>query len=831
MSRTLFSRSTTPRQADLQPSSLPGQRFRAFVNAPWTQILVILALSLTVRLPDLAVFVGPDEFTWDGRSANFARAIAGGNLSDTYQDGYPGVTLMWAETVGAWLRYGVGLVDDSADWDRIVGPANTMANLAAKRQVLAVTNAILVVAMVLLTARVFGSGVAWLAGFLLAFDPFLLTESRALRSEGIMAGFNGLAVLALLLYWQKKRLKEAVLVGLLVGLALLSKVSAAALLPVALVAVGGAPFFERTGTGPERRRKAMVNLLGWGVALFLTGWLLWPALWTTPVDVVVKMFDYVFVRVTEGNEGGTSFFLGTPRSHAELGALFYPVVILFRTTPITWLGLLLLALSFWPKRWLSPKNRRLVGLMVFYLGVYLALITASTLKYDRFIIPMLPILNVMAALGFVTAWRHLSRSIPAVRKVGGAMVLLVLAGQMLLALPHHPYYYTYFNPLVGGLKQAARMMPVGVGNEGLDQAVAYLNALPNAGELAVASGNSQKIRPNLKGHPIALDNLSGEWVQGDYVLIYISQLQREKHAEDIIVYLERRKSEFIVSLHGLEYVWLYPGPAAQYYGGGHKLEGRGTLFGYDLDRTELTAGEGLPVSLYWRNEGQRPDDRFFVRLMDLDGYVWTEAIAQPRSGFEEANRTENSIVESEAELALPIGMPPGKYFLKPGFRTESGQIIGYFDLPADAPLITVKVAESPSPAIAVRPPFPKPLPLANDLTLLGYNLSPHVSSPDPATWLTLYWRAPTQVERDYVILLRLLDDQQQEVAYWLGRPVRSGYPTTAWQSGQSVQDPWLLELPPEAEAGHYQLELALFDAETEAEVNRLPLGEIWFNDH
>ena len=211
--------------------------------------------------------------------------------------------------------------------------------------------------------------------------------------------------------------------------------------------------------------------------------------------------------------------------------------------------------------------------------------------------------------------------------------------------------------------------------------------------------------------------------------------------------------------------------------------------------------------------------------MDLDGYVWAEAIAQSRPGFEQASRTENSIVESEAKLTLPIGIPPGKYFLKPGFRTESGEIIGYFELPGDAPLITVKVAESPP-----RPSFPKPLPLANDLTLLGYNLSPHLSSPDPATWLTLYWRAPTQVEHDYVILLRLLDDRQQEVAYWLGRPVRSGYPTIAWQAGQIVQDPWLLELPPEAGAGRYQLELALFDAETEAEVNRQPLGEIWFKD-
>jgi hypothetical protein len=442
---------------------------------------------------------------------------------------------------------------------------------------------------------------------------------------------------------------------------------------------------------------------------------------------------------------------------------------------------------------------------------------------------MLPTLIIMSAMGMVAAWRWLSERLPPVQHVSWLMALLVLVGQIALAIPHHPYYYTYWNPLLGGLNQARQVLPVGMGGEGLDQAAAYLNTLPKAGTLKVASGNSHKIQPIFTGETIALDNLDGEWVQADYVLIYISQLQREKHAEDIIAYLKRRKSEFTVSLHGLEYVWLYPGPAAQYYGGGHKLEGRGTLFGYDLDKTELTAGESLSVALYWRNEGQRPDDRFFVRLMDLDGYVWAEAIAQPRPDFEEANRTENSIVESEAELTLPIGMPPGKYFLKPGFRTESGQIIGYFNLPADAPPIEVKLADVPAKATDFQTPYPAQLSFGGDLTLLGYDLSPHLPAPAPTTWVTLYWQAPTEVSHDYVILLRLLDTRNREIAYWLGRPVRSGYPTTMWRAGQIVQDPWLLSLPAEAAPGDYGLEIAVFDAASEAEVGRHLLGDVTLN--
>src|SRR6185503_9984930 len=79
---------------------------RPLVHSPLALGLVIFVLALAPRLLDLGVFVGPDEFTWDERSANFARALVSGNLAETYQDGYPGVTLMWVETLGAWFRYG-----------------------------------------------------------------------------------------------------------------------------------------------------------------------------------------------------------------------------------------------------------------------------------------------------------------------------------------------------------------------------------------------------------------------------------------------------------------------------------------------------------------------------------------------------------------------------------------------------------------------------------------------------------------------------------------------------------------------------------------------------
>ncbi len=793
------------------------QRVTTLIRSPWLLAPVIFGLALLPRVTDLGIFVGPDEFYWLTGSATFAEALATGNLAKTYHAGQPGVTLMWVETVGAWLtalvRPGEGPV---------LPDIESMAMLAQTRRVVAVANAGLIVAIVLLVRPLFGVGVAWLTGFLLAFDPFFLTETRALRTEALVANFNTLALLSLLLYMKTPSLRRALLAGMLTGLALLSKISAVALGPVALLIFLGVAIFRPTEPPGRRWLNFFKTAALYGGVALLTIVLLWPALWVGPVQVYQQMYDFSFSRVIEGGGGGKSFFLGEAYPDEAPGLLFYPVVLLYRSSPLLWLGLGLLLASVILGR-LSRTAKIMAGLLLLYLLLYLALITPSELKFDRYTVPMLPTLTILAAWGLVLGWQWLEQRAPRLAGWGWLPVLLILFGQIILARPHHPYYYTYWNPLLGGLPQAATVLPIGIGGEGLDQAAAYLDGLPDAETISVASANSQKIRPLFRGETIAMDNLDGAWVQADYGLLYISQVQREKHAEDIVAYLARQEPLHTVQFEGVEYAWIYPGPAAHYYGGGHKLEGRGTLFGYDLSTTTLAAGESLDVSLYWRNEGQRANDRFFVRLMDLDGYIWAEGVAQPRPGFEDANRRENSIVESEVTLTLPVGMPPGDYFFKPGFRTAEGQLIGYFELPGDAPTIAVTPAAHYPDTLARLEP--QSFPINDDLTLLGYELEPVEATLAPAWWLTLYWRKLTAAERDYVILLRLLDGER-EVAYWLGRPVRSGYPSTEWQAGQIVQDPWQLAPPVEAGPGRYQLEVALFDADSEAELGRHELTTV-----
>jgi hypothetical protein len=74
--------------------------------------------------------------------------------------------------------------------------------------------------------------------------------------------------------------------------------------------------------------------------------------------------------------------------------------------------------------------------------------------------------------------------------------------------------------------------------------------------------------------------------------------------------------------------------------------------------------------------------------------------------------------------------------------------------------------------------------------------------------------------------VQLLDGQGEEAAYWLGRPVMSGYPTQQWSQGEIVRDPWRLRLPGEITPGEYRLRVSLFDAASQDEVSQTDLGTV-----
>jgi hypothetical protein len=126
--------------------------------------------------------------------------------------------------------------------------------------------------------------------------------------------------------------------------------------------------------------------------------------------------------------------------------------------------------------------------------IFLVGFTISAKKFDRYLLPTYAPLDILAGMG----WSSLVAVLASTRqgflnsfgKYAALFVgLLIIVLQAGLSLQNYPYYFTYYDPLMGGSSKAPAVMHVGWG-EGLDQAARYLNQKPNAAQLSAISWGS-----------------------------------------------------------------------------------------------------------------------------------------------------------------------------------------------------------------------------------------------------------------------------------------------------------------------------------------------------
>ncbi|GIW05726.1 MAG: hypothetical protein KatS3mg060_0531 [Dehalococcoidia bacterium] len=138
------------------------------------------------------------------------------------------------------------------------------------------------------------------------------------------------------------------------------------------------------------------------------------------------------------------------------------------------------------------------------------------------------------------------------------------------------------------------------------------------------------------------------------------------------------------------------------------------LTGYELAGPPPRSGEPLAVRLFWQ-ASQRPDAAYRVslRLLDSAGRLWAQADAQPLEGALPTDVWRPGTVYRDPRLlALPVGLPPGRYELAVvvyGERGEQppagGTVVGAIDVApdprADRPLPAVDRQASGSIGAAV----------------------------------------------------------------------------------------------------------------------------------
>jgi hypothetical protein len=368
-----------------------------------------------------------------------------------------------------------------------------------------------------------------------------------------------------------------------------------------------------------------------------------------------------------------NFFLG--QAEDAPGLLFYPVALALHLFPRTLAGLLLLLLA-WRKTQLHNR-RDLAALAGFAVTLILAL-SLFPKKFDRYIVPVFPALNILAAYGL--AWdaatrpsvfgRYLLRGVIRSRHVLSmrlaALVVLTLFSTVSLAA----YSIDSFNPLLGGTPTGADTFLVGWG-EGFEQAAAWLNRQPDITGVLTVSTSTRALQPYLRRGAQAVTPQTPQLPEkAGYVVVYIRDIMRGAPGPPFDQFFGRVTPLHTVQIGGVDFVWIYqvPPPVAT-----ARLADFGSnihLRGFEWIDPAHYQSPGS-IKLFWETRA-RPvaDYTLFAHLIGPDGKRYAQVdIPYPTSQWD-ANR----FVTTVLPLAIPARLPKGSYRLFMGlYDQESGQ--------------------------------------------------------------------------------------------------------------------------------------------------------------
>ncbi len=542
---------------------------------PWLkEMLLYLALALAFIAPRLFTLdqcVTADENLWLRRSANFYYALGQRDFKHTFQMPHPGVITSWAGTAGFLAVYpdyrgsGAGNLEGDGEFHRLLAEKGVapLDVLVAGRSFVVLVCAVAMLAAFGLLRGLLGLPAALLTFLLIAFDPFYFFLSRLLHLDGLMTSFAFLSLVALLAYLQRRHMLLLLLSGAAAGFSWLSKSPGMFLIPFTGLLVLLAFFAEGKRLAKEELWPLARTLLLWGLAGGAVFVLFWPAMWVDPLGTLSSIFN---LATTYAEEGHLQFFYGQV-GNITFPWWYYPVTYLWRSSPLALIGLALTVIAA-VFRWgllRRPEVRRTALAVLLYAVLFLVFIRIGEKRFDRYALPIYPALDLLAGLGWLAAVQFVVdvRWLRSKKLVQAALLIGLALAQVGNTMRNAPYFASAYNPWLGGTAGAAQVMTVGWG-EGLDQAARYLNDKPEAYKLHVfttlASGPFSYFSDSQPENMVLEPGWGAEnaerLAKSDYVVVYISQWQRQLH-QPLLQVLQGVAPEHVVRINGVDYAQVY----------------------------------------------------------------------------------------------------------------------------------------------------------------------------------------------------------------------------------------------------------------------------------
>jgi hypothetical protein len=108
----------------------------------------------------------------------------------------------------------------------------------------------------------------------------------------------------------------------------------------------------------------------------------------------------------------------------------------------------------------------------------------------------------------------------------------------------------------------------------------------------------------------------------------------------------------------------------------------------------------------------------------------------------------------------------------------------------------------------------------NKLRLRDASYAADVYRPGETVHLTLEWEAMQAMDEAYKVFVHVLGSNGLPIAQQDSEPLNGTYPTTRWQRGERVSDPYAIALPANLPPGEYVVEVGLYRI---SDLTRLPV--------
>jgi len=510
---------------------------------PVRTAIILLLLTLAILLPrlfDLGAFQAADEKMWVANTQGFTKNLALGRWDKLLQQPHPGITTQWL---------GALTINSSS--------------LATRKIPLAIGQSIIIGLIGYIFYRLWDKWPAILLTLLLALNPLLIAHTRVYAMDSLLALFLLLSVGCLLL-WHKTNAARYLAFSAIAGaLAVLSKLPGLIIVPFVLLVLA---WWATTSSN----RSDIVKKAGLWVAVFLI--------------TLVAVFPSLLLNFSEVKRLTTKFLLeGDAQDAHHTGAnyTYYLQTLIFFSTPlhlITLATLIIIPLTSISRPWrqLYPKTtgspavalpagqagsakagpagitRHEAIILLLFTILFIIQMTLGAKKGDRYILPSFLFLDALTVIAFFSLFSRF-RARRLLLLTTYCLLLTSLLWQAATVIRLHPHTLAYVNPLTKPFYGNRRL---GWG-EGFDLVAAYLNQKPRAAELTVASLYPTEFDYNFVGQVIPLNHYHD--ANADYVVLYRALYERgpDTWQTDILNQFANQTPEKIITLNGLNYLWIY----------------------------------------------------------------------------------------------------------------------------------------------------------------------------------------------------------------------------------------------------------------------------------